>query len=69
MDNLEFMILTTDLSVCDAGTGTLAEEWGNAPFQVPHRLNVTFDNQSGRRFRLQFVIQAQNVTNHATYTG
>jgi hypothetical protein len=139
-------------------TGTLADEWGSAPFQVPHRFNVTFNNQvvrnllaqvnfntssgnpytirtgfdengdliyndrpagvgrntergaqqwslnaaagytilfgrqttlppgiavvgggggpqvqtvnqSGQRFRLQFVIQVQNVTNHANYTG
>jgi hypothetical protein len=139
-------------------TGSLAAEWGNAPFQVPHRFNVTFNNQfvrnllaqvnfntssgspytirtgfdengdliyndrpdgvgrntergaqqwslnaaagytilfgrqttlppgiavvgggggpqvqtvnqSGQRFRLQFVIQVQNLTNHANYTG
>jgi hypothetical protein len=28
----------------------------------------TFD-QNGARFRLQFVVQAQNLTNHANYTG
>jgi hypothetical protein len=139
-------------------TGSLAAEWGNAAFQVPHRFNVTFNNQvvrnllaqvnfntssgnpytirtgfdengdliyndrpdgvgrntergaqqwtlnaaagytilfgrqatlppgiavvgggggpqvqtvnqSGQRYRLQFVIQVQNVTNHANYTG
>ena len=28
----------------------------------------TFD-QNGARFRLQFVVQVQNLTNHANYTG
>ncbi|HEV8397289.1 MAG TPA: TonB-dependent receptor [Vicinamibacterales bacterium] len=139
-------------------TGTLADEWGSAPFDVPHRFNVTYNNQivrnllsqinfntssgnpytirtgldengdliyndrpggigrntergqqqwslnmaaaytilfgrqttlppgigvvgggggpqvlavnnSGQRFRLQFVVQVQNVTNHANYAG
>jgi hypothetical protein len=26
-------------------------------------------NQNGARFRVQFVVQAQNVTNNANYTG
>ena len=30
---------------------------------------VTAVNQNGARFRLQFVVQVQNVTNHANYTG
>jgi hypothetical protein len=138
-------------------TGTLGTEWGNAQFDIPHRFNITFNNQivrnllsninfnttsgspytirtidlnrdliyndrpdgvgrntergaqqwnlnvagaytitfgrqttlppgvgvvgggggpqvlavnnSGARFRLQFVVQVQNVTNHANYTG
>ena len=30
---------------------------------------VTAVNQNGARFRVQFVVQVQNVTNHANYTG
>ena len=35
-------------------TGSLDDEWGSAPFHVPHRFNVTFNNQIVRNLLSQF---------------
>ena len=47
----------SDGAFATPATGSLDDEWGSAPFDVPHRFNVTFNNQIVRNLLLEHQLQ------------
>ena len=50
-------------------TGTLANEWGSAPFHVPHRFNVTLNNQIVRNLLAQVNFNTSSGNPYTIRTG
>jgi hypothetical protein len=50
-------------------TGTLAHEWGSAPFEIPHRFNVTFNNQFVRNLLAQVNVNSFSGSPYTIRTG
>ena len=50
-------------------TGSLADEWGSAPFHVPHRVNVTFNNQTVRNLLTQVNFNTSSGNPYTIRTG
>jgi hypothetical protein len=50
-------------------TGSLDTEWGSAPFHVPHRFNVTFNNQIVRNLLAQVNFNASSGNPYTIRTG
>jgi len=50
-------------------TGSLGAEWGRAPFDVPHRFNVTFNNQFVRNLLAQVNFNTASGNPYTIRTG
>ena len=50
-------------------TGSLDTEWGSAPFHVPHRVNVTFNNQIVRNLLAQINFNTSSGNPYTIRTG
>jgi hypothetical protein len=50
-------------------TGTLADEWGSAPFHVPHRFNITYNNQIVRNLLSQINFNTSSGNPYTIRTG
>jgi hypothetical protein len=50
-------------------TGSLAAEWGSAPFHVPHRFNVTLNNQIVRNLLAQVNFNTSSGNPYTIRTG
>ena len=50
-------------------TGSLADEWGSAPFHVPHRINLTLQNQIVRNLLSQVNFNTSSGNPYTIRTG
>ena len=50
-------------------TGSLDDEWGSAPFHVPHRFNITFNNQIVRNLLSQINFNTSSGNPYTIRTG
>jgi hypothetical protein len=59
----------SDGAFATPATGSLADEWGSAPFHVPHRFNVTFNNQIVRNLLAQVNFNTASGSPYTIRTG
>ena len=59
----------SDGAFATPATGSLAEEWGSAPFHVPHRFNVTLNNQIVRNLLAQVNFNTASGNPYTIRTG
>jgi hypothetical protein len=50
-------------------TGSLRDEWGSAPFHVPHRFNITYNNQIVRNLLSQINFNTSSGNPYTIRTG
>jgi len=59
----------SDGPLAPPATGSLAREWGSASFNVPHRVNVTFNNQIVRNLLAQINFNSSSGNPYTIRTG
>jgi hypothetical protein len=59
----------SDGAFATPATGSLADDWGSAPFHVPHRVNITVNNQIVRNLLAQVNFNAASGSPYTIRTG